>query len=58
MNTFTTFLIATLALVSSCNSPQERSEQRQTKAKEQYDQKLKQSQEQFQTYDINVCKRE
>jgi hypothetical protein len=54
MKILSTILIATLALVSSCSSPKERNEQRQAEAKKQYDQKLKQSQEQYEKDEMNV----
>ncbi len=55
MKTLSTILIATLALAStSCSSPKERHEQRQVDAKEQYNQNLKQSQEQYEEDEMNV----
>jgi ElaB/YqjD/DUF883 family membrane-anchored ribosome-binding protein len=54
MKTFTASLFAVLLMVSSCSSPEERHEQRQAEAKEQYDQSLKQSQEQLQEDELKA----
>lgn len=58
MKTISILLITGLTVISACSSPKQRHEQRQVDAKARYNQDLKQSQEQYETDEMNVKRKQ